>query len=162
MLRNYITIALRHLRQNRIFSVINVLGLAIGLACFILISLYVWNELHYDTYPAAADDIYRVEIHLTTNGGVEVYPTTDVAVGEGITGAFSQVKGGGDGVDRIGYGEFVGDEGGAGESGGGFAERVIICVIWAHETKQASPHVFPFYYVWIAGGPTGSVYADAV
>jgi ABC-type lipoprotein release transport system permease subunit len=62
MLRNYFTIALRHLRQNRIFSIINVAGLAIGLACFILISLYVWNELHYDTYPAAADDIYRVEI----------------------------------------------------------------------------------------------------
>jgi hypothetical protein len=82
MLRNYFVIALRHLRQNRIFSIINVAGLAIGLACFILISMYVWDELHYDTYPAAADDIYRVEIHLTTNGGMEVYPTTDIAVGE--------------------------------------------------------------------------------
>ena len=93
MLRNYFAIALRHLRQNRIFSFINVAGLAIGLACFILISMYVWNELHYDTYSAAADDIYRVEIHLTTNGGMEIYPTTDIAVGEGITKAFAQVKG---------------------------------------------------------------------
>src|ERR1700729_2433511 len=83
MLRNYLTIALRQLRRNRIFSIINVLGLAIGLACFILISMYVWGELHYDTYAAAADDIYRVEI----------YPTTDIEVGAGITREFSQVRG---------------------------------------------------------------------
>jgi putative ABC transport system permease protein len=93
MLRNYLTIALRQLRRNRIFSIINVLGLAIGLACFILISMYVWGELHYDTYAAAADDIYRVEIHLTTNGGMEIYPTTDIEVGAGITREFSQVRG---------------------------------------------------------------------
>jgi putative ABC transport system permease protein len=93
MLRNYLTIAMRHLRHNRVFSFLNVMGLAIGLACCILISLYVWSELHYDTYPVNADNIYRVEIHLTTNGGMEIYPTVDIAVGEGITKAFSQVRG---------------------------------------------------------------------
>ena len=92
MLQNYITIALRYLRKNKIFSLINVLGLAIGLACCILISLFVWDELHYDAYPANAGQIYRVEIHLVTNNGMETYPNVDVAVGEGMANTFPQIK----------------------------------------------------------------------
>jgi hypothetical protein len=80
MLHSYLTIALRYLCKNRIFSLINVLGLAIGLACCILIALFVWDELHYDTYPANAARIYRVEIRLLANNGAEIYPNVDIAV----------------------------------------------------------------------------------
>jgi putative ABC transport system permease protein len=93
MLRNYLTIALRHLRQHKIFSILNIMGLAIGLACCILISLYVWSELHYDTYAVNADRIYRVEINLLANNGMATYPSVDVAVGQGMAKAFPQVKG---------------------------------------------------------------------
>src|SRR5580692_12783885 len=93
MLRNYLTIALRNLRRNKVFSIINVLGLAIGMACFILIALFVLDELSYDSYPANAADIYRVEIHLLANNGMITYPNVDIAVGEGIRKAFTQVKG---------------------------------------------------------------------
>jgi putative ABC transport system permease protein len=92
MLRNYITIALRYLRKNTIFSLLNVLGLAIGLACCILIALFVFDELSYDSYPANASDIYRVEIHLTANNGMVTYPNVDIAVGAGIKETFPQVK----------------------------------------------------------------------
>jgi putative ABC transport system permease protein len=92
MLRNYLTIAMRHLRHNRVFSFLNVMGLAIGLACCILISLYVWSELHYDTYPVNADNIYRVEINLLANNGMETYPSVDVAVGQGMANVFPQIK----------------------------------------------------------------------
>jgi putative ABC transport system permease protein len=81
MLQNYITTALRYLGKNKVFSLLNILGLAMGLSCFLLITLYVTDELSYDSYPAHSKDIYRVEIHFVTNDGMEIYPNVDVAVG---------------------------------------------------------------------------------
>lgn len=60
MLRNYLVITLRNLRKYKIYTGINVLGLAIGMACCILILLYIRDELSYDTYHVNADRIYRV------------------------------------------------------------------------------------------------------
>src|SRR5947207_3030822 len=92
MFKNYFKIAFRNLKKSKSFSVINILGLAIGLACFMLIAVFVYNELSYDKYPADAKDIYRVQLSVTGNGDVAVYPTVDVAVGEGIKNAFPEVK----------------------------------------------------------------------
>lgn len=55
-----LTIALRHLRRNKGYALVNVLGLAVGMACAILIFLYVHHELSYDRYHDQADRIYRV------------------------------------------------------------------------------------------------------
>jgi putative ABC transport system permease protein len=93
MLRNYLTTALRYLRKNKVFSLLNILGLDMGLACCMPIALYVFDELNYDSYPAGAADIYRVEIHLVANNGMTVYPNVDIAVGEGIQKTFPSVKG---------------------------------------------------------------------
>ena len=60
MLRNDFKLAWRNLLKNRFFSLINILGLATGLACFILITLYVTDELSYDRYNEKASRIYRV------------------------------------------------------------------------------------------------------
>jgi putative ABC transport system permease protein len=60
MFRNYLITALRNLRKYKGFSFINLLGLAIGMACCILILLYVRDELSYDRYHTNADRIYRV------------------------------------------------------------------------------------------------------
>ena len=92
MLKNYFKIALRNLRKNKAFSFINIFGLAIGLTCFMLISVFVYNELSYDKYPTDAKDIYRVLLSTTGNGDVAVYPMVDIAVGEGIKTAFPEVK----------------------------------------------------------------------
>ncbi len=86
------TIALRYLLRNKIFSLINVVGLAIGLACCLLISMFVWDESQFDAQPVKADQIYRVEIHLITNNGMEIYPNVDIAVGPGISNSFPQVQ----------------------------------------------------------------------
>jgi len=93
MLRNYITTAVRYLRKNKVFSLLNILGLAMGLACCMLIALFVFDELSYDSYPAHAADIYRVEINLLASSGMTVYPNVDVAVGEGLQANFPSVKG---------------------------------------------------------------------
>jgi putative ABC transport system permease protein len=92
MIKNYFKIALRNLRTNKVFSFINIFGLAIGLTCFMLIAVFVYNELSYDKYPADAKNIYRVLVSSTGNGSVVVYPNVDVAVGKGIKNAFPEVK----------------------------------------------------------------------
>lgn len=92
MFKNYLTITLRNLRKNKIFSFINVFGLAIGLTCFMFIAAFVYNELSYDNYPADAKDIYRVNLSVTGNGNVVVYPNVDAAVGQGIKNAFPEVE----------------------------------------------------------------------
>ncbi len=63
MLSNYIKITMRNLVKNKLFSVVNISGLAIGIACFILIGLFVADELTFDTYNANADRIFRVNAH---------------------------------------------------------------------------------------------------
>ncbi|QEC65976.1 FtsX-like permease family protein [Panacibacter ginsenosidivorans] len=92
MIRNYLKIAFRNLRKNKIFSVINIVGLAIGLTCFMLITVFVYDELSYDKYADEADNIYRINLSATGNGDVAVYPNVDVAVGEGMKNAFPEIK----------------------------------------------------------------------
>jgi putative ABC transport system permease protein len=66
MFSNYFRIALRNLRKHAVYSAINVLGLAIGMTCCLLIFLYVRHELSYDTYHSQADRIYRVVTDIKT------------------------------------------------------------------------------------------------
>lgn len=68
MLRNYLTTALRNLLRHKGYSAINVLGLAIGIACCILIILYVQDELSYDRYHERHDRIYRLAESATIAG----------------------------------------------------------------------------------------------
>lgn len=60
MFKNYFITALRNIRQNKLYSLLNIVGLAIGVACCLLILLYVQDELSYDRFHAKADRIYRV------------------------------------------------------------------------------------------------------
>ncbi|HNP22258.1 MAG: ABC transporter permease [Chitinophagaceae bacterium] len=68
MLKNYFKIAIRSLWKNKGFTAINIAGLATGLACFILIALYVVDELSYDRYNEKADRIYRVDADIKFGG----------------------------------------------------------------------------------------------
>ena len=60
MLKNYFKTAFRNLLRNRFYTLINIAGLAIGLATCFLIILYVLDELSYDKYNVNANRIYRV------------------------------------------------------------------------------------------------------
>ncbi|MGZ8525879.1 MAG: ABC transporter permease, partial [Chitinophagaceae bacterium] len=71
MIKNYLKIAWRNLVRNKTFSLINIVGLAIGLACFIMIALYVTDELSFDRYNEKADRIYRVN-SIIRFGGTEL------------------------------------------------------------------------------------------
>jgi putative ABC transport system permease protein len=60
MLRNYLVISFRNIVKNKWFSLINLAGLAVGLACFVLILAYVRFELSYDRFHEKSDRIFRV------------------------------------------------------------------------------------------------------
>ena len=73
MIRNYFKIALRNILKHKGFSFINVAGVAVGLACFLLIALYVRDELSYDRYNTNAERIYRVtRTFLSSEGTVSL------------------------------------------------------------------------------------------
>ncbi|GMN07973.1 ABC transporter permease [Croceitalea sp. MTPC5] len=59
MFKNYLKIAWRNLNKNKSFSILNILGLSIGMACSILILLWVQNEVSYDQFHTDADRTYR-------------------------------------------------------------------------------------------------------
>ena len=65
MFKNYLKIAFRNIIRHKAYSTINILGLAIGMACSILILLWVQNELSYDRFHVNADEVYRI----TCNAG---------------------------------------------------------------------------------------------
>ena len=60
MIKNYLKIAWRNLWKNKTFSFINIFGLSIGLVCFLLIALYVFDEWTYDSFHSNAPRMYRV------------------------------------------------------------------------------------------------------
>ena len=60
MLSNYLKLALRQMRNQKLYTLINILGLAIGMAACIIILLFVQKELSYDRFHENSDRIYRV------------------------------------------------------------------------------------------------------
>jgi putative ABC transport system permease protein len=89
MFRNYIKIAWRHLLKNKVFSFINVFGLAIGLSTCLLITLYIVDELGYDQYHRDADRIYRIA--SSTNKSPD-WAATAAPIAWGIKADFPEVE----------------------------------------------------------------------
>ena len=68
MFKSYLTIALRILSKQKIYTVINIAGLSVGMACTLFILLWVMDELSFDRYHVNVDRIYRVIIHDKAGG----------------------------------------------------------------------------------------------
>ncbi len=60
MLKNYFKIAIRNLHKQKLFTTINIFGLAIGLAGSLIIAVFVWNQLSYESMHKKSDRIYRI------------------------------------------------------------------------------------------------------
>ncbi|MFC2133712.1 ABC transporter permease [Bacteroidota bacterium] len=76
MFKSYLKIAYRNILKNKIYSSINILGFATGLAAFILIALFVQYEFSYDKYHANAEQIYRVVRNKPARSGSDVTKTS--------------------------------------------------------------------------------------
>src|SRR5882762_9523546 len=68
MLKNYITIAWRNMRKQSFYSLINIAGLAVGVAACLVIVLFIIDELSYDSYNTKANRIYRVNEEIKFGG----------------------------------------------------------------------------------------------
>ena len=74
MVKNYLKVALRNITKHKFFSIINILGLTIGIAGCLFITMYIYDELNYDHFHAKGERIYRVNLHGKL-GGQEIYTT---------------------------------------------------------------------------------------
>lgn len=82
MVKNYLLTSLRHLLRQRFFTLLNVLGLSIGLVAFWLITHYVNFERSYEDFMANGDDIYRLQLDVYRNGEL-VYKSSENYAGAG-------------------------------------------------------------------------------
>lgn len=84
MFSNYLKIALRNIKRQKVYSIINISGLAIGMTCTILILLYVQYELSYDKFHENTDRIYRVIQRADRSGQMVYRPAVVQAIGPGL------------------------------------------------------------------------------
>ena len=91
MLKNYLKIAFRNLKKNKGYSLINIFGLAVGIACCIIILLYIRNELSYDKFYKNADSIYRVYVKSSINGQQSCNCKTAAPLGNTLVRDFPEV-----------------------------------------------------------------------
>ena len=93
LFKNYLTVAVRNLLRHKVYSAINVLGLAIGMACCVLILLFVEHEFRYDRHHENADRIYRVLRETRTGGGnATVSLGTSGALAAALKNDFPEVR----------------------------------------------------------------------
>jgi len=92
MLKNYIKIAFRNLVKDRVYSLINVIGLAVGMACCLFILLYIQEEFSYDRFHSNSDRIYRAVLDLNRPDGTRHFASTPYALAPAAESEFASVK----------------------------------------------------------------------
>lgn len=92
MLKNYLKITLRHLQRQKGYSLINIAGLSVGIACFILILLFINYEFSYEGHHTNADRIYKIYIehHLPT--GINRIRSSPVPLAEALHNEIPEIQ----------------------------------------------------------------------
>src|SRR6185437_3939671 len=92
MFKNYLKTAFRNLRKNKLYSSINIFGLAIGLASCLLIGVYILHELSYDKFNVNANRIVRVTMEYSNAGTVNKIATTGTKPGPQFRRTFPSIE----------------------------------------------------------------------
>ena len=93
MLKNYFTSLWRHISKNKVFTFINVAGLAIGMLACILIAQFVLHELSYDSFLEKSDRIFRIQLDRYDKGVLSTQWAAGAAgIGPDLKSNFSEVK----------------------------------------------------------------------
>lgn len=92
MFRNYFKTSIRNLWNNRVFSLLNIAGLAIGIACAALIFLWVEDELNYNDYFTNKENIYKVKNFQTYDGATYVFDATPGPLASGLQSEIPGIK----------------------------------------------------------------------
>ena len=92
MFKNYFLTAFRHLQKNKLYSIINIVGLTAGLAACLLIGVYIQHELSYDKFNKNADRVVRVTMEYSNAGTINKTATTGTKVGPEFKRVFPAVE----------------------------------------------------------------------
>lgn len=92
MLKNYFIIAFRNLQKHKSYAFINVFGLALGIACCLLIGLYVQDELSYEKHHEKGDRIFRVNQRVERPGAESVWAWTGGGLAHDLRDDFSNLE----------------------------------------------------------------------
>ncbi len=91
MFKNYLKIALRNLFKQKIYSIINIFGLSLGLCCCILIMLYIQDELSFDRFHENADQIYRVVVEIRYKEKLDHFAHTPAPLAPAVLQEFPEI-----------------------------------------------------------------------
>lgn len=91
MIKNYLKVAFRNLLRNKFYSILNISGLAIGIACCLLIVLFVTDELSYDKYYDNSENTYRLTMAGALNGSAFDLAVVGDVVGQTLMEDFPEV-----------------------------------------------------------------------
>ena len=92
MFSNYIKITLRNLWRNKFYSLINIIGLSIGIICSILIVLYVQHELSYDKHHENYKRIYRLDSDFSISGKQDQFAVTAIPLGPTLKMEYPEIE----------------------------------------------------------------------
>ncbi|HWK07816.1 MAG TPA: ABC transporter permease [Puia sp.] len=91
MFRNYLKVAIRNLFKRKVFTLINILGLATGMTVCLMIILFIRDELSYDNFQKNGDRIYRVVLERKYPGRSTFYADIPVSIGGAMQKEFPEV-----------------------------------------------------------------------
>ena len=92
MLSNYLKVAFRYLSRHKGYSFINILGLAVGITCCILIMLFVRSEFSYDAFHSKANRLYRIWQHEKYEGEDFINSVTPLPMAAAIQSNYPEVE----------------------------------------------------------------------
>src|SRR3970040_292790 len=92
MLKSLITLALRNLRKDKIYSAINILGLSIGITCSVFLLMYILDELSYDRYHEDAANIYRIVSNIREPDNAFTWAVAQIPLADELRDNYPEVK----------------------------------------------------------------------
>lgn len=93
MFSNYLKVALRYLMRYKEYTAINILGLAVGITCCVLIMLFVRSEWSYDKFHSKSDRLYRVWQHEKYQGEDFINTATPIPMGPALQSSYPEIEG---------------------------------------------------------------------
>src|ERR1700720_1765900 len=91
MFKNYLKTAWRNLVNNKVYSALNILGLAIGMAVALLIGLWVYNEYSYDKFLPGNDRLYLVRRNYYGNGDTVNYSGSSLKLADALRSQIPEI-----------------------------------------------------------------------
>src|SRR5687768_18214579 len=92
MFKNLLKIAVRSIIKDKTYSIINILGLTIGITCSLFLMMYILHELSYDRYHKDADNIYRVISNIKEPDNAFTWAVVQIPFADELRENYPEVK----------------------------------------------------------------------